>query len=590
MRPTTLFVPLALGLGLRLEKGGTDKAEEGLTMEQLAPQLEQRPSAHLEERSLTVRIPFQDGSLTGRSLLGVETFSGIPYADAPVGPLRLRPPQRLSSKIGERRVLGPAPACPQMFFSHTQTDPLGGLLSDVIRLPFLRPIGGQEDCLTVTVQRPAGTKAGDNLPVLFWIYGGAFQLGATNTYDSLHFMRTAVDQKQPFIFVAVNYRVGAFGFLAGKEILADGSANLGLLDQRMGLEWVADNIAAFGGDSHRVTLWGESAGAISVFNQMVLYGGNATYRGKPLFRGAIMNSGGLVPTAPVDSSKAQAIFDAVARKAGCADHQGHDILACLRRVPYDTFLDAAISLPGLLSFNAMALPYLPRPDGSVLPASPDELLQSDRYHAVPTIVGNQEDEGTLFSLLIGRLHGTHQIVDRLRRDFFFNTSEADLTEFVNLYDPSILDGSPFRTGLFNELYFGYKRVAAILGDVVLILTRRIGLAIALKGRPKVAAWSYLASYGHGIPFVGTFHGSDVLRLFYDIIPDHATASCRTYYLNFLYNLDPNKGVSKYEWWPKWGDNRELMWFKTPHRNAILKDDFRSEASDWMASHLKHLLV
>ncbi|RDA89258.1 hypothetical protein CP532_0535 [Ophiocordyceps camponoti-leonardi (nom. inval.)] len=572
------------------------------TFEQIAPQLqhrlEQRSPAVLQQRALTVRIPYQDGSLTGRSLLGIETFSGIPYADPPVGPLRLRPPRRFSEKLSgrDRRVLGPAPACPQMFLSHDHNhdNALQRLISDILKLPFLRPLAGQEDCLTVTVQRPAGTKAGDKLPVLFWIYGGAFQLGATNTYDAVNIIHTAVDQDQPFIFVAVNYRVGAFGFLAGKEVLRDGSANLGLLDQRLALEWVADNIEAFGGDPDRVTLWGESAGAISVFNQMVLYGGNATYKhGKPLFRGAIMNSGGFVPTAPVDSTKAQAIFDKVAREAGCAISK--DVLGCLRSVSYETFFEAATSIPGLLSYNAMALPYLPRPDGLVLPASPDVLLQTGRYHAVPTIVGSQEDEGTVFSILIGRLRSTKEIVNRFRRDFFFNTSRSDLAELVNLYDEdgsSFSDsyGSPFRTGSFNELYPGYKRVAAILGDVVLILTRRIGLAIALKGRPKVAAWSYLASYNHGLPFLGTFHGSDILRLFYEVFPDHATASCRTYYLNFLYNLDPNKGVTKYAFWPKWADRRELMWFKTGNENGILRDDFRSRAEEWITKHLPHLLV
>jgi carboxylesterase type B len=104
-----------------------------------------------------------------------------------------------------------------------------------------------------------------------------------------------VAEGKPIIFVTVNYRVAGFGFLPGAEILADGSSNLGLLDQRLGLQWVADNIAAFGGDPDKVTIWGESAGAISVFDQMALYDGNITYKGKPLFRAGIMNSGSVIP-------------------------------------------------------------------------------------------------------------------------------------------------------------------------------------------------------------------------------------------------------------------------------------------------------
>lgn len=130
-------------------------------------------------------------------------------------------------------------------------------------------------------------------------------------YDGTSIVADSVAQGKPVIFVAVNYRVGGFGFMPGKEILADGSANLGLLDQRLGLQWVADNIAAFGGDPSKVTIWGESAGAISVMDQMLLYNGDHTYKGKPLFRGGIMNSGSIVPADPVDCPKGQLIYDTV---------------------------------------------------------------------------------------------------------------------------------------------------------------------------------------------------------------------------------------------------------------------------------------
>src|SRR6266536_3625419 len=115
----------------------------------------------------------------------------------------------------------------------------------------------------------------------------------------MHTSSRSVTEAKPIIFVIVSYRVGGFGSLPGAEILADGSANLGLLDQRLSLQWVADNIAAFGGDPAKVTIWGESAGAISVLDQMALYNGDISYKGKPLFRGGIMNSGSIVPGDPV---------------------------------------------------------------------------------------------------------------------------------------------------------------------------------------------------------------------------------------------------------------------------------------------------
>jgi len=193
------------------------------------------------------------------------------------------------------------------------------------------------------VQRPSSATSDSKLPVVFWIYGGGFNSGSTQVYDASNFISTSVAQGKDVIYVSVNYRVGGFGFLAGPELRKDGSVNLGHLDQRLGMEWVADNIAAFGGDPSRVTMWGESAGSISVFNQMTLYGGNNTYKGKPLFRGAIMDSGSVVPTDPVDCPKAQSIFNQVVAAGGCSGSS--DTLACLRGLDYTTFLKATQQCP-----------------------------------------------------------------------------------------------------------------------------------------------------------------------------------------------------------------------------------------------------
>ncbi|SPJ86801.1 uncharacterized protein FTOL_11826 [Fusarium torulosum] len=162
---------------------------------------------------------------------------------------------------------GPAGACPQMVSDTGSTDFPLDLLGMIGNIPFVQDTTDQgEDCLSITVARPEGTKAGAKLPVLSWIFGGGFQLDWSSIYDGASLVTYGVNIKKPFIFVAFNYRVAGFGVMPGKQIIKDGSGNIGLLDHRMGLEWVADNIAAFGGNPNKATIWGGSVGAILVLD------------------------------------------------------------------------------------------------------------------------------------------------------------------------------------------------------------------------------------------------------------------------------------------------------------------------------------
>ncbi|KAI0534547.1 sterol esterase [Xylaria digitata] len=544
-------------------------------------------SPPLEERA-TVSVVTPQGTVVGTSAIGVENFAGIPFADPPVGNLRLRPPQRRTKSLGTFDASGAGPACPQFFFSN-EGDLLPSLLGQLINTPLLQTVTGQtEDCLTMRVQRPAGTTANAKLPVFFWIFGGAFELGSPQMYDATSLILNGVAQKKPFIFVAVNYRVGGFGFLPGKEVLADGAGNLGLLDQRMGLEWAQDNIAAFGGDPTKVTIWGESAGSISVYNQMALYGGNNTYKGNKLFRAAIMNSGSVVPADRLDCSRCQDIYDKVVKSAGCSGSK--DTLQCLRAADHDTFLNAANSVPGALSYTSVALSYLPRPDGVALPDSPDVLARNGQYAAVPMIIGDLEDEGTLFSLFQSNITTEAKLIDYLSTVFFQMATRNQVAELVGTYSPALSAGSPFRTGILNSPYSQFKRLAAILGDAVFTLTRRVFLEIATEVNPSVPSWSYLGSYNYGTPILGTFHGSDILQVFYGILPNYASKAFQSYYLSFLYTMDPNNGtpdgIAK---WPQWKEGKQLMNIYNTF-STLLKDDFRSESSEWLGKNIDILHI
>ncbi|KAH7132243.1 lipase 3 precursor [Dendryphion nanum] len=536
----------------------------------------------LEKRAgPTVVAPAPAATIIGKSASSVESFNGIPFAQPPVGQLRLKPPQALTSGVGAVDGTKQAKACPQFFFSNNPGDIPTGVLGTILNTPLFQvATNAGEDCLTVNVQRPAGTTGTSKLPVLFWIFGGGFELGSTQMYDGTSLVQESVKQGKPIIFVAVNYRVGGFGFLPGKEVRADGSANLGLLDQRLGLQWVADNIAAFGGDPSKVTIWGESAGSISVLDQMALYDGDHTYKGKPLFRGAIMNSGSIIPAEPVDGPKGQAIFDQVASKAGCGSASNK--LDCLRKVDYTTYLNAANSVPGLLSYNSLALSYLPRPDGKALTASPEILIATNRYAKVPFICGVQEDEGTLFALFTSNITTTADISTYIRTLVFPQAPKATIDALIGTYQTISEDGSPYRTFLLNNWYPQFKRLAAIFGDLTFILTRRIFLELSSSNNPSVPSWSYISTYNYGTPVLGTFHASDLIQVFFGILPNNAARSIRGYYFSFVHHLDPNVD-NDFGNWPQWSEGRKLRRFEA-NSNGIWDDDFRGDSYEFLKAN------
>ncbi|EZG03171.1 hypothetical protein H106_06673 [Trichophyton rubrum CBS 735.88] len=532
------------------------------------------------EKRAAPSVQLDYATVVGSRALGIDSFKGIPFAQPPVGKLRLKPPQPITGDLGTVKAVGIPRTCPQMYL---QSDDIPeDVLGRFINTPFFQKLThAGEDCLTINVQRPSSATPGSKLPVLFWIFGGGFELGSTQLYDGTSLILRSMMQRRDIIFVAVNYRVGGFGFLPGADIKNDGSANLGLLDQRLGLQWVADNIARFGGDPEKVTIWGESAGAISVFDQMALFDGDNTYKGKPLFRGAIMNSGSVIPADPVDCPKGEVVYKKVVEKAGCSE--ATDKLECLRSVDYTTYLNAANSVPGIFSYNSVALSYLPRPDGKTLTASPDKLGRRGLIAKVPFIIGDQEDEGTLFALVQKNITTTELLVDYFSTYFFHGATKEQLRDLVDTYPDDPAAGSPFRTGKRYQLYPQFKRLAAMLGDLVFTLSRRVFLDIFSQKFPDIPTWSYLGTYNHFIPVLGTFHASDILPSF-GFTPGFPSTSIQNYYLSFVNTLDPNKGTpSGFPNWPRWSEGKTLLNFEAL-KNSYLTDDFRQESAMYLEKH------
>lgn len=212
------------------------------------------------------------------------------------------------------------------------------------------------------------------------------------------------------------------------------------------------------------------------------------------------------------------------------------------------------------------------------------LVLNKQYAAVPMIIGDQEDEGTLFAIFTSNITSTAAIVDYLKALYFHNATDTQLEAFVNTYSTNIADGSPFRTGIFNELYPGYKRMAAILGDMTFTLARRAFLQLSSSLNADVPSWSYLSSYDYGTPILGTFHATDLLQAFYGILPNYASTAIQTYYINFVTNGNPNTGAAVKMQWPQWSNGQNLMNFFA-NSASLLPDNFRSTSYDYLVSNI-----
>jgi carboxylesterase type B len=535
-------------------------------------------------------VTLRNGTVIGKTDGTVDTFLGIPFALPPTGTRRLRPPQPFTTTFGTMQATETPPACPPLFLN-APPDVFGQLPIDVLTdlvLAFAATNGTSEDCLTLNIQRPASAALHSKLPVLIWIYGGGFERGSTQDQDFAHFVKQSIQINHPVIVVQANYRVGVPGFLGGKELQQEGSTNLGLRDQRLAMQWVVDNIAAFGGDPHRITIWGESAGSFSVFDQTIINGGDHLYNGKPLFQGAIMNSGTLLPSLPIDSKTAQQVFDSVVEAAGC--NSSSDSLACLRSIPEGVFLDAANVPPSLFNPSGVAITFHPRPDpsSSFFAESPDQAILSKppRIANVPIIAGFQKDEGTIFSLGLKNASSNELFLDSLQT-LLPETSRELLASFTNLYqqDPSNpLVGSPFGTGAENELYSGFKRYSAAFGDLFFILQTRLYRSAVSESVP---IWGYQSAYGQ-LKYMGTSHGSDLI-LFKIQKPVAAYEHILQYYISFIYYQDPNKishqncGGKKLIEWPRWNSvDRYLIQFNDGDDEVIV-EDFRETAFDYLRS-------
>jgi para-nitrobenzyl esterase len=295
----------------------------------------------------------------------IQIYKGIPYAAPPIRDLRWQPPKPAAQWEGVRKATAFGARCMQ-----------AKIYDDMV----FRDDGPSEDCLNLNVWTPAAS-ATDRLPVMIWIYGGGFQAGGTSEprQDGEALARKGV------VVVSMNYRLGIFGFFAHPELTKESnhhaSGNYGLMDQSAALRWVHDNIAAFGGDPAKVTIFGESAGSISVSDQM------ASPLSKDLFARAIGESGGVFsytnpPPSLEDTEKTGEQFAAAA---------GAKSLKDLRAISAKELLDDAM--------KDRSMRFWPSVDGYFLPEHPWKIYAEGKQAHVPLLAGWNTDESTYRGIL-----------------------------------------------------------------------------------------------------------------------------------------------------------------------------------------------
>ncbi|RSM02962.1 hypothetical protein CDV31_010703 [Fusarium ambrosium] len=528
------------------------------------------------------RITLRNGTVIGmRSLeFRQDFFLGIPYAQPPINDLRFQKPRPLDKVWDTIR-----PATEYGPFCRGVPLSLPGFTQQSFDFRH------SEDCLTLNIVRPSWYPTDLKLPVLFWIHGGGLQDGGSGDprYNMSFMVEQSVKVGSPIIGVSINYRLSGWGFLGGRAVNASGNTNLGLHDQQLALRWVRENIHLFGGDPTKVTIQGESSGALSVGYHLLAYGG----QNDGLFRAAIAQSGGVVsPNGPLTLEEQDVIYNQVLNATRCLGSE--DTLGCLRAAPAD-LLDGAFQA---LSFNPVI-------DGTLVPGIQSQALRDGKFARVPILIGTNKNEGTALASVASR--SADNLADFLAlvksldtvKGFQASTSQ-ELAEAYALSLPlnevetllGTVQATPNST--FGSLY---GQSSLYLGDFLFNAGRRFSAQI--WSQFGVPAYSYrfdVVPNGISPHVLGATHFQEVAFVFrnlagegYDINPfasesvevarqlQELSLQMTGMWINFVNTLTPNhhRGLGLNAAWPKYKtENPHNMVFKLP--SPALEPDSYSE--------------
>ncbi|KAK0644090.1 Alpha/Beta hydrolase protein [Cercophora newfieldiana] len=518
------------------------------------------------------QVTIRNGTYEGlhSSAFDQDFFLGIPYAQDTGGLNRFRVPQPLNASwSGVRDAKQYSHACPG-------DTPDGD-----------DKYGMSENCLSINIVRPEGLRdGGDRLPVMFYIHGGSYQVGTSgwDRYNLSFIVQRSVDIGRPVLAATINYRKAGWGFMYSNEIQGSGNTNLALRDMRQALAWVQENIAAFGGDPNKVTIWGESAGSFAVGQLLMSYGG----RTDGLFHQTIQESGSATTAWYNGTEWYQPLYDGLVDAVGCTD--AIDTLDCLRTVPYS-------KLYPLLTSSRVAGPYYPVVDGDVIPQYPTTLLETGRFAHMPHIVGTNSDEGT--ENTPRGMSTTSDLATYLEHHGFDYPSSV-VEQILQLYpdDPAV--GIPLNTGetRFPQMGRQYKRAAAIIGDIYYHAPRLNDARHYSQHQPNNTFVFPVDACGELAPaHQGVAHATELAFVFGNPRwlgpwPEYRVLSDRIMemWITFAHDGTPN-GKGGEEVWPAYGSRGEQganMVLQTEEQGGLQveKDTWRLEGRELLTKWAK----
>ncbi|KAF9045371.1 esterase 1 [Panaeolus papilionaceus] len=518
-------------------------------------------------------------TFTGRdvTLFKQDFFGGIPFAEPPLGNLRLKPPvlkTRLNQKTFDASNFGKG--CLQV----------GGT-----------PTTFSEDCLTINVFRPTGISKDAQLPVLFWTpsadfgpasYGGGFQDGEASIFNGSAIVAQSVARGTPLIYVNFNYRLGPLGFPQGQEADNKKALNLALKDQLAALEWVQANIEFFGGDKKKVTAFGESAGAIMT---AVLFLNSPIEK---LARAAIFESGSAATALEFPAARREVDWqNFVSGVPSCASlATSGNTFDCLQHANSTEILSGVVnainSANELFGFD----PTIDGP-GGLFPEIASQILKKNKFAKLPFIAGTNLDEGTIFT------SQTSLTQDDIKANIIASYSpplvdpavlQATADRLLELYPDDPADGSPFDTGVSTfGLPSGFKREAALQGDLSFQSQRRSWIQTASRAGVKTFGYLFTQPQPDLPPAVGVAHGSEVLFV-YGAPTDRSPSAVQLssimidYWVSFATSLDPNDGKGNARpVWPQYTPSNEVLLQLNGDNTTVIPDDYRKEQIDFINS-------